>query len=287
MLFHRLKGIAVTVLVGGSFAIGATTLARQFAPAPADLPGRVEIEHQSPELRQAPEDASAAPRVSLDEVKAALKRRREGIKSLFVRYEEEGVPLVDPALAFRWDIMRMRMKTEEHEAFEGTNRYRRTIHRGTAKALGDPTVVDPLSPKIVQERRREQAKKHRDGSRGSEGEGTRPAAAHDLSGPDPRLRSALRWTTLLEEVPPGLSSLPGIERARHIPRMAEPGRGLSPGDRPRHFGSDRGSGGETGGRAIESPTRCDRGVSVSSPRPDRDGRRGGVRGRGGPMEGAL
>ena len=120
----------------------------------------MEIEHQSPELRQAPEDASAAPRVSLDEVKAALKRRREGIKSLFVRYEEEGVPLVDPALAFRWDIMRMRMKTEEHEAFEGTNRYRRTIHRGTAKALGDPTVVDPLSPKIVQERRREQAKKH-------------------------------------------------------------------------------------------------------------------------------
>ncbi len=61
MLVHKVKRTAVAVLVGGSFAIGATTLARQFASAPADLPGRVEIEHQSPELRQAPEDASAAP----------------------------------------------------------------------------------------------------------------------------------------------------------------------------------------------------------------------------------
>ena len=81
MLVHKVKRTAVAVLVGGSFAIGATTLARQFASAPADLPGRVEIEHQSPESAEAaPEDASAAPRVSLDEVKAALKRRREGIK---------------------------------------------------------------------------------------------------------------------------------------------------------------------------------------------------------------
>ncbi len=38
MLIHKFKGAAIAALVCGSLAIGATTLARQLATAPADLP---------------------------------------------------------------------------------------------------------------------------------------------------------------------------------------------------------------------------------------------------------
>jgi RNA polymerase sigma factor (sigma-70 family) len=183
MLIHKWKGTAIAVLVCGSLAVGGTTLARQFSSAPADLPEGGMIGREIPESGQAPEEPSTAPKVTIDEVKAALKSHREAIRSLFVRYEEEAVPLIDPDLAFRWDVMQDRMKTEEHEAFEGANRYRRTIHRGTSEALGDPTVVDPLSPKLVQERRREKAKQHEMAAAEAKAKGYDPPPRIFLIGP--------------------------------------------------------------------------------------------------------
>ncbi len=79
--------------------------------------------------------------------------------------------------------MQIRMKTEEHEAFEGANRYRRTIHRGTSEALGDQTVVDPLSPKLVQERRREKAKQHEMATAEAKAKGYDPPPRIFLIGP--------------------------------------------------------------------------------------------------------
>jgi RNA polymerase sigma factor (sigma-70 family) len=183
MLIHKFKGTAIAALVCGSLAIGATTLARQLATAPADLPEGGMVGREARESGQAQGEPSTAPEVTLDEVKTALKRHREAIKGLFVRYEEEAVPLIDPDLAFRWDVMQIRMKTEEHQAFEETNRYRRTIHRGTSEALGDPTVVDPLSPKLVQERRREKAKQHEMATAEAKAKGYDPPPRIFLVGP--------------------------------------------------------------------------------------------------------
>ncbi len=204
------------------------------------------VGREAPESGQAPEEPSTAPKVTLDEVKAALKRHREAIKSLFVRYEEEAVPLIDPDLAFRWDVMQIRMKTEEHEAFEGAKRYRRTIHRGTSEGIGRPdrrrSPVAEARPGTASR----EGEAARDGRRRGEGEGIRPAA-QDLPDRAARLRSGLRWTALLEEVPPGLPPVPGLEGARHVPGVAEPRRGLPPGDRPRHLGPERGRGGQARG----------------------------------------
>jgi hypothetical protein len=79
--------------------------------------------------------------------------------------------------------MQFRMKTEEHEAIKGAKRYHRTIHRGTAKALGDPTVVDPLSPRRVRELRRERAEQYEKAMKEAKASGFDPPPKMFLVGP--------------------------------------------------------------------------------------------------------
>jgi RNA polymerase sigma factor (sigma-70 family) len=118
--------------------------------AALSLVGIVPVGGSVPDSREELPPRSETP-LNLTEVRAKLQKQREKIESLYVEYDIELEPKVEPKLLSLWGIAFFALKQENHDAFKGIQQYHRMIQREELKAFpGDPLAVDPDAPPEVQ-----------------------------------------------------------------------------------------------------------------------------------------